>query len=86
MEKIFINAGYSFYLRIEELYWCSHNNCSIVKDNQHNGIKKDIVHNYQFSHVISSKAPFEGIMKSFTEFYSSANKLFIDCNCNKIVD
>ena len=57
-----------------------------MKDNQHNGIKKDIVHNYQFSHVISSKAPFEGIMKSFTKFYSSPNKLFKDCDCNQIVN
>ena len=48
-----------------------------MKGDRYNGIKKDIVQNYQFSHVISSKAPFEGIMKRFTEFYSSGNKLFI---------
>ena len=36
---------------------------SVVKNN-YNGIKKeDSVHNYQFSHVISSKAHYERVIK-----------------------
>ena len=61
IEKMFINADNSFYLRIEYCYWCNDNTCSIVKDNHDNSIKKDKVYNYQFSHVIhviSSKVAF----------------------------
>ena len=32
IEKMFINAHDSFYLRIEDCYWCSNNHCSIVTE------------------------------------------------------
>ena len=31
----------------------------------------------------SNQSHFEGIMKSFIEFFSSANQLFIDCDSNR---
>ena len=61
IEKMLTNADDSFYLRIEDFYWCNNNTCPIVKDNQYNGVRKDIVHNYEFSHIISSKAPYKGL-------------------------
>ena len=84
IDKIFSNADDSKYLRIEDCYWCNNTNCSLVEENHNNGVRKDIVHNYVFSHVISSKAPYEGVMKSFTEYFSSTHKKFLDCDCNKV--
>ena len=57
IENIFENADDEFLIRIEEYYWCNNLNCPHVKDNNDNGIKKDIVHNYQFGHILTSKTP-----------------------------